>query len=506
MVETLFEKSLEKSCVRHCLNDYFIRIFQSLIYSAGKPEGCIQKASFATRHWPKSKGEMIWRAPFNFEVKSRAWTPPTLFPAQLSDQKLARQHKMAGGDHNDESGKVLLRRYFWYRYDDIGFPYRVNHATATYEDKITDENYVYLFGGYHRDEEAREQCSNCDYRFVFRSVDIDVHRFDVRTKQWSLVKTKSQKDNPFLAPSAKSRYGHSVLSYNGRMYMFGGQNDNDKPMSAVACFDVASNSWINCDTIGDAPEGRYGHSSTLIGSTMFIHGGFCIVRSEVSNDLYGLNLETLFWTKYPNNGARITGRDFHTITGKCKDEVILFGGSSDETNPLSSFIYTYDDKFYCYNLKEYKWTQFATTGYKPEGRRSHIAMYCRGNVIYFGGFNCRKDKHFADIFILNTTSHHITEVAPWGERPFARRRPACALIGTQLLVCGGGSPRKTAGMGESLTLIELDDTYILNLMPSLQELCTACVLTHKVDYSLLPPHLCAYIEKLQSMDMKNKII
>jgi len=412
---------------------------------------------------------------------------------------------MASCDLKVEARRALERRYFWYRYDDIGFPNRVNHAAATYVDKISGDLYVYSFGGYHTDKEIREQLEYYyypDYDYIFRSADIDVHRFDVGARQWSLVKTRSKKDDPYLAPCAKCRYGHSVCSYNGRMYIFGGRNDDDGSMAAVACFDVTSNSWINCDTIGDTPEGRDGHGCTLISNTMFIHGGYCEAKSRLSNDLYGLNLETLCWTKYPNEGAQIKERDFHTATAVSEDEIVVFGGSSDETAPSSSFLYSYDDKFYCYNLKKHKWREMAITGYKPQGRRSHTAICCRDNVIYFGGFNCRKGKHFADLFILNPTSCHITEVISWGECPYARRRSACALIGTQLVICGGTSPHKKRGLGGLSMLVELDDTYILNLMPSLQELCMACILTHNVDYSLLPPHLYVYINKLQSMDHK----
>jgi len=60
----------------------------------------------------------------------------------------------------------------------------------------------------------------------------------VADRQWSLVKTRSKKDDPLLAPCAKCRYGHSVCSYNGRVYMFGGRNDDDGSMSSVACFDI----------------------------------------------------------------------------------------------------------------------------------------------------------------------------------------------------------------------------------------------------------------------------
>ena len=38
---------------------------------------------------------------------------------------------------------------------------------------------------------------------------------------------------------------------------------------------VASSSWIACDTGGEVAAARDGHSCTVIGSVMFIHGGYC---------------------------------------------------------------------------------------------------------------------------------------------------------------------------------------------------------------------------------------
>ena len=73
------------------------------------------------------------------------------------------------------------KKYYWYRYDDIGFPERVNHAAAAHVDEKTGGAYVFSFGGYHADQETR---ARADYReHIFRSADIDVHKFDVG--KWS---------------------------------------------------------------------------------------------------------------------------------------------------------------------------------------------------------------------------------------------------------------------------------------------------------------------------------
>ena len=41
----------------------------------------------------------------------------------------------------------------------------------------------------------------------------NINCFFPGTRQWSLVKTRSKKDDSLLALCAKCRYGHSVFSY-----------------------------------------------------------------------------------------------------------------------------------------------------------------------------------------------------------------------------------------------------------------------------------------------------
>lgn len=393
----------------------------------------------------------------------------------------------------DKDNDMVQQKYFWYCYDDIGFPERVNHAAAMHVDEKSGDAYVYSIGGYHANLETR---LHLNYRFrIFRSADIDVHRFDVAARSWDLVKTRSNKDDPYLAPCAKSRYGHSVCSYNGKIYMFGGRNDDDGSLKAVSCLDIATNSWENIKTSGQVPDARDGHGCTLIGPVMFIHGGYCEMESQFTNTLYGLNFETLVWELYPSKGVYIKERDFHTATAVGKHKIIVFGGRSDRMAPIFSGYDIYDPKFYCYDLRNGSWSQMITSGYSPGGRRSHSAVYFRESVIYFAGFNAREKKHFGDVFVLNVNTNHITEVRPWGEYPCARRRSACALVGTELIICGGTSPEVIEGKKEPV-LVDRSDTFILNLFPSLQEMCISVIIANEIDYSALPTHLYLYLKKL----------
>lgn len=381
----------------------------------------------------------------------------------------------------------MERKYFWYCYDNNGFLKLVNHAVAVHIDKKSGDDSVFSIGGFTETIPGNQLLS---------SSDIDVHKFDVTSRTWSLVKTKSKKDDPFLASCPKSRYSHSVCSYDGKIYLFGGRNDDDGSIKTVSCFDIATNSWVNCETSGKVPEARDGHGCTLVGAIMFIHGGYCEMQFKLTNTLYGLNLETLIWMLYPCTGVYVQERHLHTATAVGNHKIIVFGGRSGHM-----FSDIYDDKFYCYDLRDCKWSQMITAGYKPMGRRSHVAACCRESIVYFGGYNPIKDIHFADVFMLNVTTNQITEVRPWGEYPCARRRPACALVGSEFIICGGTSPIPVKGENQRV-MYDHSDTFVLNLFPSLQEMCSSFILNNGIVYSLLPPHLCSYLTELSILDDK----
>ena len=125
------------------------------------------------------------------------------------------------------------------------------------------------------------------------------------------------------------RYGHTVCQFKGRLYMYGGRNDEDGSFSQVDCYDTSEPSpplslsfalsflplsiethihtspspplslshllsllthahtytythtrtkarrvWLKLHTSGDGPSSRDGHACTVLGSEMLVHGGF----------------------------------------------------------------------------------------------------------------------------------------------------------------------------------------------------------------------------------------
>jgi hypothetical protein len=71
------------------------------------------------------------------------------------------------------------------------------------------------------------------YNMVHSGVTVnnDLLFYHIATQVWTL-------GAPPSARIPKSRYSHTVCAYNGRIYLYGGKNDEDHPFSAVECFDI----------------------------------------------------------------------------------------------------------------------------------------------------------------------------------------------------------------------------------------------------------------------------
>ena len=80
------------------------------------------------------------------------------------------------------------------------------------------------------------------------------------------------------------RYGHTVSAHGKKIYLFGGRNDNF-PCNKLYVFDTQTYKWDRPIVSGDIPAARDGHSSCVIGDSMYIFGGY-----EETNYRFGLDV------------------------------------------------------------------------------------------------------------------------------------------------------------------------------------------------------------------------
>ena len=102
-----------------------------------------------------------------------------------------------------------------------------------------------------------------------------------------------------------ARGGHTPLLVGSNLYMWGGWMDgipqvHDSPekrrfLSSVDVFQVDSGDWIQQATSGTPPLGVSGYCCTAVGDSLYYYGGYCGHDSCYHNSVHKLNTLSLQW-------------------------------------------------------------------------------------------------------------------------------------------------------------------------------------------------------------------
>lgn len=91
--------------------------------------------------------------------------------------------------------------------------------------------------------------------------------------------------------SPKARKGHSAISVDTFMVIFGGCYFEDLCFNDVIFLDLNTHKYIKVKPTGEIPSPRGGHSANLYGEEMWVFGG--ADSSGYYSELYSLNLATV---------------------------------------------------------------------------------------------------------------------------------------------------------------------------------------------------------------------
>ena len=100
-------------------------------------------------------------------------------------------------------------------------------------------------------------------------------------------------------------------------------------LSILDVFDSCEGYWYKKQTFGKPPDGFYGGSCTLLGSCLYLYGGwdsYDFIRGGLSE----LNIKTLVWRRLSVDGARGPLKKFGSgMAAYGIDSLVLFGGRSN---------------------------------------------------------------------------------------------------------------------------------------------------------------------------------
>ncbi|KAK7789707.1 hypothetical protein R5R35_012308 [Gryllus longicercus] len=205
---------------------------------------------------------------------------------------------------------------------------------------IIMDHYLYIFGGYHGEEEPGSMEGNSN----------QLYRLDLSTKTWA-----------WIHPTGKQPVPCDKLvgwEYKGKLYFFGGFGppstspytlpfvhmlDTSTQSSGwprgwnnmLVCYNPVGNIWEWPKTKGPVPSPRAAHAADKVGDKVYIFGGrFLGTRT---NDLHCLDMETMKWsgnlTKPFEPGP--VGRSWHSFTFVSPTQAVLYGGLNQFNSVLN---------------------------------------------------------------------------------------------------------------------------------------------------------------------------
>jgi N-acetylneuraminic acid mutarotase len=85
---------------------------------------------------------------------------------------------------------------------------------------------------------------------------------------------------------------HSLLTYNDRVYLYGGYN-GVKFGTSLLVLDQTNGTWEVVDAKGVAPQPRCGCAAQVVGKHLFVFGGY--TKDGHTNEMYKFDMETRTW-------------------------------------------------------------------------------------------------------------------------------------------------------------------------------------------------------------------
>ncbi|KAJ1335669.1 leucine-zipper-like transcriptional regulator 1 [Microdochium nivale] len=186
---------------------------------------------------------------------------------------------------------------------------------------------IYIFGGQVEGYFMNDLCS------------FDLNELQMPNNRWKVLLESSEVSNPVQTVLPPARTNHSMITYDDKLYLFGGTN-GFQWFNDVWCYDSVANLWSQLDCIGYIPVPREGHAAALVDDVMYVFGG----RTEDGTDLGDLaafRISSRRWYTFQNMGPSPSPRSGHSMTAVAKSIVVVGGEPSSATNQVNDLSITY---------------------------------------------------------------------------------------------------------------------------------------------------------------------
>ncbi|KAI1408582.1 hypothetical protein F5Y13DRAFT_204742 [Hypoxylon sp. FL1857] len=189
---------------------------------------------------------------------------------------------------------------------------------------------IYIFGG------------QVEGYFMNDLAAFDLNQLQMPNNRWEILSENIETGGAVQGKVPPARTNHSMITYNDKMYLFGGTN-GFQWFNDVWCYDPAVNKWTQLDCIGYIPVPREGHAAALVDDVMYVFGGRTEEGADLG-DLAAFRITSRRWYTFQNMGPSPSPRSGHSMTAVGKSVVVVGGEPSSTTNQVNdlSIVYVLD--------------------------------------------------------------------------------------------------------------------------------------------------------------------
>ncbi|KAJ5103781.1 hypothetical protein N7532_004310 [Penicillium argentinense] len=157
-------------------------------------------------------------------------------------------------------------------------------------------------------------------------VAFDLNQLQNPANKWEVLIQNSHEGGPPEGQIPPARTNHTIVSFNDKLYLFGGTN-GVKWFNDVWTFDPRANTWTEMDCVGFIPTPREGHASALVNDVMYVFGGRTDEGVDLG-DLSAFRISTRRWYSFQNMGPAPSPRSGHSMTAFGKQIIVMAGEPS----------------------------------------------------------------------------------------------------------------------------------------------------------------------------------
>ncbi|CAG8377640.1 unnamed protein product [Penicillium salamii] len=167
----------------------------------------------------------------------------------------------------------------------------------------------------------------------------DLNQLQNPANKWEVLIANTHEGGPPLGQSPPPRTNHTIVSYNDKLFLFGGTN-GVQWFNDVWCYDHISNSWTEVDCVGFIPTPREGHASALVNDVMYVFGGRTDEGVDLG-DLSAFRISTRRWYSFQNMGPAPSPRSGHSMTAFGKQIIVMAGEPSSAPRDATELSMSY---------------------------------------------------------------------------------------------------------------------------------------------------------------------